>query len=99
VYYDRQDRIGGEGKLSFVSRIKYGNGRDHQASVQTTFGSALCWLPWGFLLTGVARVGSAASHSHSMEFGLIAPVSLMGSLPLLSASGFLAKYLGRVYDE
>ena len=23
VYYDRQDRVGGEGKLSFVSRIKY----------------------------------------------------------------------------
>src|ERR1700679_1763902 len=23
VYYDRQDRLGGEGKLSFISRIKY----------------------------------------------------------------------------
>src|SRR5581483_2176511 len=23
VYYDRQDRLGGDGKLSFISRIKY----------------------------------------------------------------------------
>ena len=97
VYYDRQDRIGGEGKLSFVSRIKYAMDAITSFSYKPLrFSFVLAAM--GFLLTGVLGSVALASHSHSMEFGLFAAVSLMGSLPLFCI-GILGEYLGRVYDE
>lgn len=99
VYYDRHDRLGGEGKLSFISRIKYA--MDAIASfsykpLRLSFGLfgfsttaatvlAICML---LPLSTVAAVG----------FGVAASVFFMGGLLLLTV-GILGEYVGRVYDE
>src|SRR5712671_1326937 len=90
VYYDRQDRVGGEGKLSFVSRIKYAMDAITSFSYKPLRLSFVL-AAMGFLLTGVLGSVALASHSHSMEFGLFAAVSLMGSLPLFCI-GILGEY-------
>jgi dolichol-phosphate mannosyltransferase len=97
VYYDRQDRIGGEGKLSFVSRVKYA------MDAITSFSYKPLRLSFvlagiGFLATAVLAGIALGSHANSMEYGLFAAVTFMGSLPLLCV-GILGEYLGRVYDE
>ena len=97
VYYDRQDRIGGEGKLSFVSRIKYA------MDAITSFSYKPLRLSFvlagiGFLATAVLAAIALGSHSNSMAYGLFAAVAFMGSLPLFCV-GILGEYLGRVYDE
>jgi dolichol-phosphate mannosyltransferase len=97
VYYDRQDRIGGDGKLSFVSRIKYA------MDAITSFSYKPLRLSFvlagiGFLATAVLAAIALGSHSNSMEYGLFAAVAFMGSLPLFCV-GILGEYLGRVYDE
>jgi dolichol-phosphate mannosyltransferase len=99
VYYDRQDRLGGEGKLSFISRIKYAMDAIASFSYKplrlsfglfgfsTTVATALllCML---LPLSSVAVVG----------FGVAASVFFMGGLLLLTL-GILGEYVGRVYDE
>jgi len=97
VYYDRQDRIGGEGKLSFVSRIKYAMDAITSFSYKPLRLSFVL-AAMGFLATGVLGAVAMASPSRSMEYGLFAAVSLMGTLPLFCI-GILGEYLGRVYDE
>jgi polyisoprenyl-phosphate glycosyltransferase len=97
VHYDRQDRIGGEGKLSFLSRIKYA------MDAITSFSYKPLRLSFVFagltLFTGaVLAVIALASDSNSMAYGLFAVVFLMSSLPMLGL-GILGEYLGRVYDE
>src|SRR5882724_2263025 len=71
VYYDRQDRIGGEGKLNFVSRIKYA------MDAITSFSYKPLRLSFvlaalGFLATGVLGAVAMVSPSRSMEYGLFA---------------------------
>jgi len=99
VYYDRNDRLAGEGKLSFISRIKYA--MDAIASfsykpLRLSFGLfgfsssmaallAMCML---LPVSAVAVVG----------FGVAASVFFMGGLLLLTL-GILGEYVGRVYDE
>jgi len=99
VYYDRADRIGGEGKLSFLSRIKYA------LDAITSFSYKPLRL--SFVLAGTAMLSSciltilaitSAATVHLIVFGVTAAVFLVGSLILLSA-GILGEYLGRVYDE
>jgi len=99
VYYDRQDRAGGEGKLSFLSRIKYAMDAITSFSYKplrlsfglfgfTTFLSfltALCMIP---AASGVATAG----------FGLASVIFFVGGLLLLSV-GILGEYVGRIYDE
>jgi glycosyltransferase involved in cell wall biosynthesis len=97
VYYDRQDRIGGEGKLSFVSRIKYAMDAITSFSYKPLRLSFVL-AAMGFLATGVLGAVALASSYRSIEYGLFAAVSLMGTLPLLCI-GILGEYLGRVYDE
>jgi polyisoprenyl-phosphate glycosyltransferase len=97
VYYDRQDRIGGEGKLSFISRIKYAMDAITSFSYKPLRLSFVL-AAMGFLATGVLGAVALASHSRSIEYGLFAAVSLMGTLPLFCI-GILGEYLGRVYDE
>jgi polyisoprenyl-phosphate glycosyltransferase len=99
VYYDRQDRAGGEGKLSFISRIKYAMDAITSFSykpLRLSFGLmgfstciaallVLCMtLPTGPIITAA--------------FGIAASVFFMGGLLLLSI-GVLGEYIGRVYDE
>src|SRR6267142_3089732 len=97
VYYDRQDRIGGEGKLSFVSRIKYAMDAITSFSYKPLRLSFVL-AAMGFLATGVLGAVAMASPSRSMLYGLLAAIFLMGSLPIFCV-GILGEYIGRVYDE
>ncbi len=99
VYYDRQDRLAGDGKLSFISRIKYA--MDAIASfsykpLRLSFGlfgltASLAVLLALCMLLPVSTVASVG-------FGISASVFFMGGLLLLTI-GILGEYLGRVYDE
>jgi len=97
VYYDRQDRVGGEGKLSFLSRIKYAMDAITSFSYKP--------LRLSFVLAGIAVFIAAVmgvlallSDANAMEYGLFAAIFFMTSLPLFCV-GILGEYLGRVYDE
>lgn len=97
VYYDRQDRIGGEGKLTFLSRIKYA------MDAITSFSYKPLRLT--FVLAGLAFVAATVlgisgffSNTNPMFYGLLATICLMSSLFLLCL-GIMGEYLGRVYDE
>jgi glycosyltransferase involved in cell wall biosynthesis len=97
VYYDRQDRVGGEGKLSFVSRIKYAMDAITSFSYKP--------LRLSFVLAGLGLFTAAVlaliallTDTNAMAYGLFAAIFLMSSLPLLCV-GILGEYIGRVYDE
>ena len=97
VYYDRQDRIGGEGKLSFVSRIKYA------MDAITSFSYKPLRLSFvlsavSFLMAAIFGIAAMASETNGLTYGLLAAIFLMSSLPLLCI-GVLGEYIGRVYDE
>jgi glycosyltransferase involved in cell wall biosynthesis len=99
VYYDRQDRAGGEGKLSFMSRIKYAMDAITSFSYKP--------LRMSFALAGLSSflalvlgVSTLASHNptNSVAYGVSAAIFLVGALMLL-CMGVLGEYIGRVYDE
>ena len=97
VHYDRQDRVGGEGKLSFLSRIKYAMDAITSFSYKP--------LRLSFVLAGmsmfvgvVLAVMALVSDTYSMAYGLFGVIFLMSSMPLLGL-GIVGEYLGRVYDE
>ena len=97
VYYDRQDRVGGEGKLSFLSRIKYA------MDAITSFSYKPLRLSFvlsalGFVTAGVLGIIALASDANGLMYALLAAIFLMSSLPLLCI-GVLGEYIGRVYDE
>lgn len=97
VYYDRQDRVGGEGKLSFMSRIKYAMDAITSFSykpLRMTF--ALAAL--SFFAAVVFALAALVSSANGMFYGLFATIFIMSSLPLLCL-GIMGEYLGRVYDE
>lgn len=96
VYYDRHDRVGGEGKLTFVSRIKYAMDAITNFSYKPLRVSFAC----AGLTAGLALVFAAgALFAHSpLGYGIAASVFFVGSL-LLFCLGILGEYLGRVYDE
>jgi dolichol-phosphate mannosyltransferase len=99
VYYDRNDRLGGEGKLSFISRIKYAMDAIASFSYKplrlsfalVSFSTTIAAM----LLLCMALPTSAIVTA---GFGIAASVFFMGSLLLLSI-GILGEYVGRVYDE
>lgn len=99
VYYDRQDRAAGEGKLSFVSRIKYAMDAITSFSYKPL---RLCFVLTGFSLFMVALLGILAIFSSSavssMGFGVASAIFMVGSFMLLCL-GVIGEYLGRVYDE
>jgi glycosyltransferase involved in cell wall biosynthesis len=99
VLYDRQDRAGGEGKLTFLSRIKYAMDAITSFSYKP--------LRLSFLLSGIAVFAAvvlaicALLSTRPMNpwgFGLAAAIFMVGGL-LLLCLGVLGEYLGRVYDE
>lgn len=99
VYYDRNDRLAGDGKLSFISRIKYAMDAILSFSYKPMRMSfALC----GLLQVFVAILGVAALVSsvpvHAVGFGVSAAIFETGAIMLLCL-GVLGEYLGRVYDE
>lgn len=99
VYYDRHDRVGGDGKLSFLSRIKYAMDAITSFSYKP--------LRFSFVLSGLAvcvslvlAVSALVSSSpvSPLAYGMTSAVFFLGSLLLLSA-GIMGEYIGRVYDE
>lgn len=99
VLYDRQDRAGGEGKLTFVSRIKYAMDAITSFSYKPL---RLCFVLACFSECMVAILGISAifvgSASATVGLGLAAAIFLVGGMVLLCL-GVLGEYLGRVYDE
>jgi len=96
VYYDRHDRVGGEGKLTFLSRIKYAMDAITSFSykpLRLSFVSASLLMFSALVLSLVALVSSS-----SLAYGLTAAIFLTGGLLLLSV-GILGEYVGRIYDE
>lgn len=99
VYYDRQDRAAGEGKLSFISRIKYAMDAITSFSYKPL---RLCFALSCFSLFMVAilTIGSllVTASVLSVGLGISAGVFLVGGM-LLLCLGVIGEYLGRVYDE
>src|SRR6266403_1989784 len=97
VYYDRQDRVGGEGKLSFLSRIKYAMDAITSFSYKPLRLSFVL-SAFGFFMAALFGMIGLFSDTNGMLYGLLAAIFLMGSLPIFCV-GILGEYIGRVYDE
>src|SRR5258707_6213413 len=97
VYYDRQDRIGGEGKLSFVSRIKYAMDAITSFSYKP-LRLSFVFAALGFFVAAYFCLVALLSDTNAMLYALLAAIFLMSSVPLFSV-GILGEYIGRVYDE
>jgi dolichol-phosphate mannosyltransferase len=99
VLYDRQDRAGGEGKLTFLSRIKYAMDAITSFSYKPL---RLSFVLAGFstCLAAILAVSSMVSSSpvNPLGYGVAAAIFMMGAL-LLLCLGVLGEYVGRVYDE
>jgi polyisoprenyl-phosphate glycosyltransferase len=99
VYYDRQDRAGGEGKLTFISRIKYA------MDAITSFSYKPLRLSFGlFAFTTAAAALLELSMLLSRNAVLTAALGVAGAVffvggLLLLCLGVLGEYVGRVYDE
>jgi polyisoprenyl-phosphate glycosyltransferase len=88
VQYDRHDRVGGEGKLTFLSRIKY---------------AMDAIVSFSYKPLRLSFVTSAASLLLSLILalagsGVAASILFVGGLILFSV-GIMGEYVGRVYDE
>jgi glycosyltransferase involved in cell wall biosynthesis len=99
VYYDRQDRAAGEGKLSFISRIKYAMDAITSFSYKPL---RLCFV-LSSLSCAIAALAAfislvASTSLTAMGWGLASAIFLVGAAMLL-CMGVLGEYLGRVYDE
>jgi glycosyltransferase involved in cell wall biosynthesis len=99
VYYDRQDRAAGEGKLSFISRIKYAMDAITSFSYKPL---RLCFVLSGLACCLAAILALSSLFSSvplsSIGYGVSSAVFLVGGA-LLLCLGVLGEYLGRVYDE
>ncbi len=99
VYYDRQDRAGGEGKLSFVSRIKYAIDAITSFSYKPLrLSFALFGLSSTVAALMVLVMPVASNPVTAAALGVTSAIFFVGSLLLLSL-GVLGEYVGRVYDE
>jgi dolichol-phosphate mannosyltransferase len=99
VFYERHDRAGGDGKLSFISRIKYAMDAIVSFSykpLRLAFALFLFASFMSFLL--LVCMAFSKGMEREVGFGIAASVFFMGGLMLLCL-GVLGEYLGRVYDE
>jgi polyisoprenyl-phosphate glycosyltransferase len=99
VYYDRQDRAAGDGKLSFLSRIKYAMDAITSFSYKP-LRLSFCLLAFTTFVSIVLALSMffAASVFVTAILALASSVFFVGGLLLLSV-GILGEYIGRVYDE
>ena len=99
VLYDRQDRAGGEGKLTFMSRIKYAMDAITSFSYKPL---RLSFALAGFAISVAVILALCTVFSRSAVnpwgYGVAAAIFLVGGFLLLCV-GVLGEYLGRVYDE
>jgi polyisoprenyl-phosphate glycosyltransferase len=97
VYYDRRDRVGGEGKLSFLSRIKYATDAITSFSYKPLRLSFVLAALSVFASASLA-VAAALHRGSSLGYEVSASVFLTGAF-ILVVLGIVGEYLGRVYDE
>ncbi len=97
VTYDRKDRAAGDGKLSFVSRIKYALDAITSFSYKPLRLSFALGIPAICLAVVVAAV-LAATGNLTGTAAVLAAVFFMGGVQLFCV-GVLAEYIGRIYDE
>src|SRR5665213_2180017 len=99
VYYDRHERAAGEGKLSFLSRIKYAMDAITSFSYKPLRLSFILFI-LSSSVAGLLALCSllAKSQIDSVGLGVAAAIFLMGGM-LLLCLGVFGEYLGRVYDE
>ncbi len=99
VYYDRHDRAAGDGKLSFVSRIKYAMDAITSFSYKPL---RLSFALFSFTTCVAALLALSMFVPHSVveaaALGVSAAVFFVGGL-LFLCMGVLGEYIGRVYDE
>lgn len=99
VYYDRHDRAAGEGKLSFISRIKYAMDAVTSFSYKPL---RLCFLLSGLSCFAVVVLGILAvlakNPINTVGFGVSSAIFLLGCF-MFFCLGILGEYLGRVHDE
>lgn len=99
VFYDREDRAAGEGKLTFLSRIKYAMDAVTSFSYKPLrlcfLMSCVCSCATVALIIAAAVAGSGLALA---GLGVAAAIFFVGALILLGM-GVLGEYLGRVYDE
>ncbi|MGA2847563.1 MAG: glycosyltransferase family 2 protein [Terracidiphilus sp.] len=99
VYYDRQDRLAGDGKLSFISRIKYAMDAITSFSYKPLrLSFALFFIASSISALLMLCMLASGSSFATVGFGVGAAVFFVGGL-LLLCMGVLGEYLGRVYDE
>jgi len=99
VFYDRQDRLAGDGKLSFLSRIKYAMDAITSFSykpLRLCFALS-CLFECAFVILAISSVFTNSSVV-TVGFNIVAAIFFVGGM-LLLCLGILGEYLGRVYDE
>jgi glycosyltransferase involved in cell wall biosynthesis len=99
VFYDRHDRLAGDGKLSFISRIKYAMDAITSFSykpLRLSF-ALFCFATCVSVLLASGMLLSSTTAALA-GFGVGSAVFFVGGL-LLLCMGVLGEYLGRVYDE
>lgn len=99
VFYDRQDRAAGEGKLSFLSRIKYA----FDAITSFSYKPLRLCFALALLSSCVAALLALSTifsrnAVNTVGLSVTASIFLVGCW-LLLCLGILGEYLGRVYDE
>ena len=99
VLYDRQDRLAGDGKLSFLSRIKYAMDAITSFSYKPLRLSFALFL-FASCMAGLLALGMVFAKTSMIIVGLgvASTVFFVGGL-LLLCLGVLGEYMGRVYDE
>ncbi len=99
VYYDRQDRAGGDGKLSFLSRIRYAMDAITGFSYKPLrLSLIMCAVSACFAALLITSMLVATTPLAITGLGIAGAVFLVGGFVLL-AVGILGEYIGRVYDE
>ena len=99
VFYDRQERLAGDGKLSFLSRIKYAMDAITSFSYKPLRLAFALFVFASFVsATLVLFMILSKSSVNTAGLGVGAAVFFVGGL-LLLCLGVLGEYVGRVYDE
>ena len=97
VYYDRKDRAAGDGKLSFVSRIKYALDAITSFSYKPLRLSFALGIP-AICLSLLVAAGLAFSGNLAGSAAVVTALVFIGGVQLFCL-GILGEYLGRIYDE
>lgn len=97
VLYDRKDRAKGEGKLSFVSRIKYALDAITSFSYKPLRLSFALSIP-AMCLALLAAIVLGATGNLDGTVGIVLAIFFAAGAQLFCV-GILGEYIGRIYDE